>query len=151
MNKENETGTIRQVIQPFIDDGLLYSYWNAILTVEEKYILFRFHIPEHLSLCAVQYCNSINKMDLYYKISTKYNKLANSLGYAVDWNLDLHSDSDNAQNFFDEVDDIVADLATESEYWFAEIVQNGPEITIDQLKQMVLGFIDAMGIWSPAL
>ncbi len=121
------------------------SWWDD-LNSEQKF-QFAKGLKSQLANASDKYCENANIWELYYELQQKYRYWLDKLGYSVDWNKDLHIDSENYDNFMDCKDDIVSELAQVNIDWFLEIFPLMPELDANGLKKMLICYLEELPVW----
>ena len=136
-------------LKPILHDLLQPSkvaFWWTTLSTDQKF-QFACAINNHLQLAADKYCERIDPSDLYCKLTHKYRYFLDDLAYPVDWNMDLHMDSENYENFTDCMDDIVSGFAQSNIDWFCEIFPLVPEMKSAALIEMIIRYFEELPVW----
>jgi len=137
------------ILQSLIHDHLsneAVSSWWIQINIDQKFE-FASYLHEQLYEASKKYCEKADIWDLYYNLTHKYEKSLRELCYPIDWNLDLHQSSDNYENFQDCKDEIIRDLAKISVDWFYELIHYLPELTANELKIMLISYLEELPIW----
>lgn len=135
-----------------IDKLKVRNFWNQVHDDEKIQILQR------AALCsegffvnlADAYIENRNIYELYYSIQN--DKIAkqtikNLCSIPVNFNVDLHTDSENYDNFIEFANEILVSLSIKHKEWMVELLSIKGHFDDDEIFLIIQSFLKSFDIW----